>query len=291
MTALPATEDTNTSVDFGTSGAKTITFDPFTAGRTTTGLVSGFGWAINIAGSDGMDGTATAKRWIKAGTWAFQGNVFATPAAALNAVTIGVNVYRVAASPSTTRTLLFSSSVSAGLVTTAGTDWTLTTASQAEIVLEAGETIQVTYTAAGTGQVGGLVVAMRTGDSFGPLLDTRFDVPSPGIRTLGEGAGAASGAGTVDGVGGKVLATVGASTGTGAASGAMSAIASMTGSAAGASTVTGVLGATGSMTGTAAGTATATGVGGKVLGTVGTVEIGSGTPAPSSTTVIFGTWD
>lgn len=181
-TSLPAVDATSTC-DFGTSGSKTITVDPYTGGRTTTGLDSAFGWALDISGSDGMDGAADAKRRIPAGTWYFQGALLANPAASLSACTVGINVYRVAASPSTTRTLLFSSSVNAGVITTgSATSWSHTTASQSEIILEAGETIQVTYTLACTGQAGGLQITFRTGDSS-LANDTYFDVPSPGVRT------------------------------------------------------------------------------------------------------------
>ncbi len=179
-TSLPA-QDTGSSCDFGTSGSKTITVDPYTAGRTTTGLDSSFGWAVNLTGTDGMDSTADAKRRIPSGTWSFQGTV-ASNAVSAAACTVGINVYRVAAAPSTTRTLLFSDSVSAGTVVVAGTSWSKTTASQSEVILEAGETIQVTFTLTCTGQVGGLTIRFVTGDS-GTTNDTYFDVPSPGVRT------------------------------------------------------------------------------------------------------------
>lgn len=180
-TSLPAIGNT-TSCDFGTSGSKTITVDPYTFDRTTTGLTSAFGWAIDLSGSDGMDGAADAKRRIPSGTWLFQGSLRAQPAASLNAVTVGMNVYRVAAAPSTTRTLLFSDSVNAGLITTSAVSWSRTTASQSEIILEAGETIQVTYTLACTGQAGGLQIYFDTGDAS-LTNDCYFDVPSPGVRT------------------------------------------------------------------------------------------------------------
>lgn len=179
-TSLPAATS-GSSCDFGTSGAKTITVDPYTAGRTTTGLDSGFGWAIDIAGADGMDGTATAKRLIPAGTWSYQGTLFASPVAALNACTVGFDVYRVAAAPSTTRTLIFSDSVSAGLVAATGAGFTRTTGAQAEVELEAGETIQVTFTLTCTGQIGGLVIDFRTGDQ---ATDCTVTVPTPGVRTV-----------------------------------------------------------------------------------------------------------
>lgn len=171
----------NQSVDFGTSGAKTITVDPNTTGRTTTGVDPNLGWAINISGATGMDSTAAARRFIPAGTWSFQGTI-GTLTPSLNGCQVTVYVYRVAASPSTTRTLLFSAGVSAGLVGTA-TNWAVTSASQPQIVLEAGETIQVTYTLGCTGQVGGLVISLQMGDSL-TNNDLLFQVPSPGIRTL-----------------------------------------------------------------------------------------------------------
>lgn len=168
------------SCDFGTSGSKEITVDPMTNNRTATGVNSALGWAINIAGSDGMDGTSSTKRMIPAGAWLFQGTI-GSLTASLNPCTVGFYVYRVAASPSTTRTLLFSVSVNAGLVSLA-TNFTLTTASQAQIILEAGETIQVTYTLTCTGQVGGLNISLQMGDALTDN-DLLLDLPSPGLRT------------------------------------------------------------------------------------------------------------
>lgn len=180
-TALPAATS-GSSCDFGTSGAKTITVDPYTAGRTTTGLASEFGWAVDIAGSDGMDGAANANRYIPAGTWLYQGTLFASPAIAIANCTVAMSVYRVAASPSTTRTLLFTDAgVSVPAVATTGTTFTRTTASQSEVELAPGETIQCTFTLTCTGQLGGLVIDFRTGDQ---TSDCWVDVPSPGVRTV-----------------------------------------------------------------------------------------------------------
>lgn len=179
-TSLPAVTS-GSSCDFGTSGAKTITVDPYSAGRTTTGLDSAFGWAIDLAGSDGMDSTATAKRLIPAGTWFYSGWLVAAPVAAVANCTVAMSVYRVAAAPSTTRTLIFTDSgvVVVG-VSTAGGAWSRTTGAQSEILLEAGETIQATFTLTCTGQVGGLTIDFRTGDQ---TQDCFLDVPSPGVRT------------------------------------------------------------------------------------------------------------
>lgn len=171
------------SCDFGTSGAKTITVDPYTAGRTTTGLTSALGWAINIAGADGMGGAADAHRFIPAGVWLFQGTIAAAPAVAVAACVVGINVYRVAAAPSTTRTLLFADSVSVPGTAVAGSNWTRTTGAQAEIELAAGETIQVTYTLACTGQIGGLTIDFHTGPTAG-LNTNLITVPTPGVRTV-----------------------------------------------------------------------------------------------------------
>lgn len=96
----------------------------------------------------------------------------AAPAAALNNVTVNVRVYRVAASPSFTRTQLGSTgSVNAGLVTTAGANWTLTITDVGEVILEAGETIQLSYYLNGTGQVGGLQIALWVGQDVGLLFN------------------------------------------------------------------------------------------------------------------------
>ena len=203
-TSLPAATS-GSSCDFGTSGAKTITVDPYTASRTTTGLASEFGWAIDIAGSDGMDGAANANRYIPAGAWLYQGTLFASLAALVDC-TVAMSVYRVAASPSTTRTLLFTDAgVNAGLVATTGTTFTRTTASQSEIELQPGETIQCTFTLTCTGQIGGLVIDFRTGDQ---TSDCWVDVPSPGVRTVYDEAVTTTGVGTA-------TATVGTKTITG----------------------------------------------------------------------------
>lgn len=280
---------TNTSIcDFGTSGAKTITVDPYTT-RSTTGASSNFGWAINIAGSEGMDGTSAAKRWIPAGPWTFEGTLTAAPVASLASCTVDNRVYRVSADGST-RTLIFASSTPAGVISATGTAWSLTTASKAEVVFEEGETLQVTFTLACTGQLGGLTIAFQTGN--GSLTDCRVLLPTPGLRTLGEGSGAASGAGTADAASSTVLATVGTSAGTGSASGVLGATAGMvgastatgtavgaggsvaatTGQSDGAATVTGSMSAQAATTGTAAGAATVDGIFGATGGMVGSAS-------------------
>lgn len=176
--SLPAATS-GSSCDFGTSGAKTITVDPYTASRTTTGLNSAFGWAIDLAD---MGSVANANRIIPDGTWQYVGTLFASPAVAVANCTVAMSVYRVAASPSTTRTLLFTDAgVAVVGVATTGTTFTRTTSSQAEIELQPGETIQCTFTLTCTGQVGGLVIDFRTGNQ---TSDCTVAVPSPGVRTV-----------------------------------------------------------------------------------------------------------
>lgn len=170
------------SCDFGTSGAKTITVDPYTAGRTTTGLASEFGWAINLTGADGMGSVTNANRRIPAGAWSYDGTLFASPAIAVANCTVAMSVYRVAASPSTTRTLLFTDTgVAVAAVATTGTGFTRTTGSQSAVELQPGESIQCTFTLTCTGQLGGLVIDFRTGDQS---TGCRVVVPSPGVRTV-----------------------------------------------------------------------------------------------------------
>lgn len=203
-TSLPAATS-GCSCDFGTSGAKTITVDPYTAGRTTTGLDSAFGWAINLTGADGMDSAVNAHRYIPAGTWLYQGTLFASPAIAVANCTVAMSVYRVAAAPSTTRTLLFTDAgVSVPAVATTGTTFTRTTGAQAEIELQPGETIQCTFTLTCTGQIGGLVIDMRTGDQ---TSDCWVDVPSPGVRTVYDETVTTSGVGTASATAGTKLVT------------------------------------------------------------------------------------
>lgn len=170
-----------TVADFGTAGGnKTITLDPYST-RTATGTVSSLGWAVNIAGADGMDSTATEKRRIPAGTWFYQYALIAAPVASVADCTVAMQVYRVAAAPSTTRTQLFSDSANIGAVTSVLTLKTRTTPSQSEIILEPGETIQASFTLNCSSQVGGLTIELRTGATS--VGDVFIDTPSPGVRT------------------------------------------------------------------------------------------------------------
>ena len=190
-TALPAATS-GSSCNFGTSGAKTITIDPYTAGRTTTGLDSKFGWAIDIAGADGMDGAVGAHRYIPAGTWLYQGTLF-SPSLAVAPCTVAMSVYRVAAAPSTVRTLLFTDAgVTVPNVAVLGTAFTRTTAAQAEIELQPGETVQCTFTLTCTGQLLGLTIDFRTGDL---ASDCWVDLPAPGVGTVHDEPAATSGGG------------------------------------------------------------------------------------------------
>lgn len=184
--SLPTLDDTSIC-GFGTSGNKNIVVDPFTTNTTdvtpmTAAALDPLGWAINETGADGMGATSTAKRTIAAGTWSFQGTLKASPAAALNAVTVKVRVYRVAASGGARTQLGSEGSANAGLITTAGTSWSTTITDIGAVTIEADETIQVSYYINATGQVGGLSVIFEVGDAI-VTNDLQVQVPSPGIRT------------------------------------------------------------------------------------------------------------
>jgi hypothetical protein len=168
-----------------------ITCDPYTSRSTTGDNRDVFGWAINEGGADGMESTATAKRVIPSGTWSFQCRVNIPAPAILGSLDSQAkfNVYRVGASPSFTRSLLFSANTNTATNTgVVATDNTLSiTSSQSEIVLEAGETLHVGILLESTQVAGtlGATVAnnqtFHTGTQGGIII--QVVVPTPGIRT------------------------------------------------------------------------------------------------------------
>jgi len=168
----PAVSSTTTRNNHGTGGEQTITFDPNTT-RSTAGSVDTFGWAVQEAS---MDSQATARRLIRAGDWTFTVQMTGS-ATGLNACFLSVQVYRVAAAPSFTRTSLGTAEINFGLPLPVGgvQDIVVTLP---EIVLAADETIQYTLRSRMPGQLFGIEVFLNLNST------TRVVLPAPGILTI-----------------------------------------------------------------------------------------------------------
>jgi len=187
------------------SGTTQITLDPYTTRSTSGDSTSSYGWAFDESGAEGIGSAANNRRFIPAGTWTFQNRVQIPAGGAVTGshnVTITYKVYRVAASPSFARTLLFtatSSEQGGGLLGSTVT-FSTTSASQPEILLEPGETVHVGYLSQDR-QVAGLLGATtagtltyHTGTEGG--VNISVQVPSPGVRTFYERDQAGNGIGT-----------------------------------------------------------------------------------------------
>jgi hypothetical protein len=226
-TANSATTDT-----WSSATVTTETLIPLTASTTASDTSSSNGWCFNNGGASGLNSTSGAKRFTRAGVWNFSmGFTLNAPALlATIACTVTAKVYRVATGGGA-RTLLFSAT-SANFAASATVTWA--SASQSEYVLQAGEVFQVAFTATSAataalvlGAITNTVLTLNLGaNSF-------FTIPSPGIGTLAE--------------------TAGASTGTGAAVGVEGAIGGMVAVSAGLGTQTGVMGSFGGMVAVSAG--------------------------------------
>lgn len=183
-----STGDTSSKTSHGTD-ANSIVVDPYTT-RSTTGTTDQdkFGWAVDVSGDEGMGGTATSLRFIPAGVWSFvthlqrDGVVPST-----SNYTVQAHVYRIS-SDGTTRSLLFSSNVSAEAI--AGntlTGFSFSSASQSEFTFAANESLLVSYTVT---KVSTSVLADTINFATGRALVgasqanlCTVTVPSPGIRT------------------------------------------------------------------------------------------------------------
>lgn len=183
-----------TKVEVGGSGStQTLAFTPNDNNVGTITTLDTHGWAMNEAD---MDSNSDAKRRMPAGTWTAHFEAFATPAA-LAAVTITIYVYKVAASPSFTRTLLWSSEVNAGLLAATATSFVSNMGSKGEILFEPGETLMVAYSCTLTPQFGGLSVTLRVGDgdaSIDPRDLRVFNTVALATRYLRSSSVAGSGA-------------------------------------------------------------------------------------------------
>lgn len=214
----PAANSATTNT-WTTTTVETRTHVPLAASSVNSDTSNTNGWCYNNGGADGLGSTSTAERWIKPGVWNFSMSYTLNSPALLATIacTVTARVYRVATGGGT-RTLLFTAA-SANFSATGVITWN--SASQPEYILAAGEVIQVAFTASSAataatvlGAITNTVLTLNLGsNSF-------FNVPTPGVRTLGRGDYALTGVGTLAGALSKLLAAVYALTGSGVLAGA-----------------------------------------------------------------------
>lgn len=276
LDSADAADDQTTRTSHGTGGTVTRTENPYTTGPNSLETVADHGWAVDPTD---MGGSAGALRYLKAGTHTATARMRDNGVLGKTGCRLDVFLYRVAASPSFARTLLDSWSSASFDTPVAGAFITVTAAkSVAEVILDAGETVQYSYQMVASGTaISGMIYYFATGTNGGVAIK----IDHPGLGVLADTTGSSSGSGAASGVTGKVLATIGSSAGAGAASGSMSSTAATTGSAAGVGTASGAGSSVAGTTGTAAGAGSASGSASIVLGTVGTVDIGSGGVSPT----------
>jgi len=262
--------DATTTTQHGTDGGNTTrTFDPYTASTTDT-TDSLFGWAV--APSD-MNSVSGARRFFPSGNHTATVQMVHDGLLAYSGL-FYMYVYRVGPSPGRTRTLLGSASNTVALPVLSG-EWTATvTVALGEVILDVDETIQYSFEFnVNNVFLSGHLITFYCGTRSSVV--SRID--TPGLKTLADTTGSASGSGAASGTGGKVLGTNGSASGSASAAGVMGATAGTTGTASGTATATGIGGSVAGTVGTATGSATATGLASIVLGTVGTVQIGAPT--------------
>ncbi len=172
--------------------------NPETNGETTLAtdaVMANYGWAIPTetggSGDDGMDSTATEKRFIRTNAgWAILGRI-GTAIAVTGQYRLRFRLYRVSASG--TRTLLWGPVSSSSVTpTVAGNDVSIfatpgniaqTVNGVTGILLEAGETVLFAFSIEKTAtSVLGETIEFRPNDSVGS--DVTIEVQSPGIRTV-----------------------------------------------------------------------------------------------------------
>ena len=184
-TALGAANSTSTCT-FTASATQTVV--PFTSGAAGD-VRNNNGWVFNnTTDTYALNSTSAAQRIIPAGTWTFTGSLtFSAPALlATGSATVQVGVYRVATGGGT-RTQLFTVNFAASTWTAAQTNnISVTSASQPQYTLGAGEVLLIGYTIASAdtknvlNQSTSSVIKFVVGGANGAAVT----VPTPGVRTL-----------------------------------------------------------------------------------------------------------
>lgn len=191
--AVPAVNATSTTTWAGAT-ITDITVIPLANNSTvTTDTTANNGWAFDNAGATGLGSISTARRVILTGVWAFQGTVNLNKPATLQTVsaTIKAVVYRVATGGGA-RTELFRTAASAAVtnasaIAAADVNWSVSSASQSQFTLAAGEVIMVGYIITSRNTVDALAAVTNTVVIFylgNQVQANQFTVPSSGIRTL-----------------------------------------------------------------------------------------------------------
>lgn len=172
--------DNSSIVNFPNAAAERRV-DPFTEQAAGVGGADfeKFGWAVNYLGADGMESTASAVRRVPSGTWAFRLRLNLLSAATATEFRARMRVYRVSADGAT-RTLLFTIDTAQAVPLGLGGSNYAGSASQSEIVVEAGETLQVSFTIEKmAGNVMDERIELRLSDGGNNFVD----VASPGVLT------------------------------------------------------------------------------------------------------------
>lgn len=140
---LPTGRDGTTECNFtDRSAGAEIVCHPYVSHSTVIGSddATKWGWAVKLTGSNGMGSLSDAKRFNKASVWTFEGTLSGI---GTSTYSVTARVYRVLAD--NTRSFLFSATSTALLPTAVGASWGVTSASQPELLFEAGETFVVSY--------------------------------------------------------------------------------------------------------------------------------------------------
>lgn len=270
LDAADVTADALTKTNHGTgTGASVRTADPFT---TTTGDLDQalYGFAITPADMNSVSG---AKRMFPAGDHTMTWRVSQNAALAVTP-THTLSIYRVGdAAGGRVRTLLGSASGGQNVPGSSGESTQTVTVALGEVVFEPDETVQYSWETSCTGVVvSGRILTHYTGVQS----SVESKIVTPGLKTLADATGAASGAATASGTTGKVLGATGSAAGAGSASGVGGAYSGTVGEIRSGGEASGVMSSVYGTVGAASGVGAATGAMSSVLGAVGTVSIGGG---------------
>lgn len=271
LSSADSGSDAGSKTDHGTNGAaQNRTVDPYTT-TTTDFDQSTVGWAVDPSDMGSVTG---ALRFFPVG------NHVATVQVGHNAVTassatITMYVYKVGSAASgRTRTLLASgASATINLPLNSGEATFLITVSVPEVIFQPDETIQYSFELSSPGIVIlGHICTFYTGTQSGVV--GRIDTPKLGV--LADTTGSASGSGTAEGVGGKVLGLIGSSSGTSSADGVGGSTSTTTGSSSGSGSANGLGSSVAGSTGSTSGSSSVNGQASIVLGVVGVAVVGEG---------------
>lgn len=263
LVSTAPTANSATTNTWSSTTASAETHVPLAATTAAGDTSNSNGFAFNNAGTDSLQSQAGGKRFFRPGVWGFSNSYTLNSPALLATIACAVraNVYRVATAGGARSLLFFADS--ANFSATGVITWN--SAAQPEIILAAGEVVEVGYvaTSAATaalvvGAVTNTVLTLNLGSS------SFITVPSPGIGILADTVASTSGLGMLLGKIGSFFAGIFSSTGLGTATGIVGATAGTVASATGLGTQNGVGASRFAAIATAAGTGVQTGVIGSI---------------------------